>query len=203
MKTFEELRKEQYAWQVANFPEDKRTPALLLLGMQEEIGELSRAFLKAKQGIRGSEQYHLFSAIDALGDIGIYYMGYLNLIGDTDITQEVLDSCSCSEVRKKQLVSETLELGMSVIGLAAQVVGTELLYTLPEGNSEMTTAPKPELVEWKLVLCGFDTLSKYLTGNSWQELITETWDTIVSKRDWNKNKENGNVETGETVAADS
>src|SRR5690606_20382824 len=42
----------------------------------EEVGELSRARLKARQGIRGSAEYHVEKEMDALGDIIIYMCGY-------------------------------------------------------------------------------------------------------------------------------
>jgi NTP pyrophosphatase (non-canonical NTP hydrolase) len=47
-----------------------------LIGMQEELGELSHAFLKREQGIRGTVGEHNAAIRDALGDIVIYMLDF-------------------------------------------------------------------------------------------------------------------------------
>lgn len=47
-----------------------------LLGLAEEVGELSHAHLKQHQGIRGSSEEHERAAKDAIGDILVYAAGY-------------------------------------------------------------------------------------------------------------------------------
>jgi len=49
-----------------------------LLGVVEEVGELSHSHLKAEQQIRGTQQEHWDKKIDAIGDIVIFLCGYCN-----------------------------------------------------------------------------------------------------------------------------
>lgn len=70
MITLTRLQEEVYVWSHHNFP--KAEPGDPLLGMIEELGELAHAFLKAKQGIRGTPEKHHADMEDAIGDLLIY-----------------------------------------------------------------------------------------------------------------------------------
>ena len=61
-------------WQIKNFPGNENSwhP---LLGLQEELGELSHAYLKRAQGIRINEK-HDENIKDAVGDIFIYLLDF-------------------------------------------------------------------------------------------------------------------------------
>lgn len=52
-----------------------------LLGIVEEVGELSHAYLKMTQGIRGSKREHEQKLADAVGDILIYLAGFCEANG--------------------------------------------------------------------------------------------------------------------------
>ena len=69
-----ELQNEVGAWSRRNFPNNQ--PYHPLLGLQEEVGELAHAHLKAEQGIRGTDKEHHRAKIDAVGDILIYLCDY-------------------------------------------------------------------------------------------------------------------------------
>jgi len=68
-----ELQETLHHWRTRNFPGGDAIEQLL--GVQEEVGELSHAHLKELQGIRTNEN-HYEEAQDAVGDIVIYLMGY-------------------------------------------------------------------------------------------------------------------------------
>lgn len=68
--TFRYLQEAQKEWCNYNFP--NQTPHAALLGMMEELGELSHAVLKEQQGIRGTPEEHKAAKEDAIGDIVIY-----------------------------------------------------------------------------------------------------------------------------------
>ena len=68
------LQNEIETWQYRNFPNNK--PYHPLLGLSEEVGELSHAHLKMEQGIRSSSMY---DKEDAVGDIGVYLIAYCAL----------------------------------------------------------------------------------------------------------------------------
>lgn len=48
--------------------------------MQEELGEISHAFLKDHQEIRGNED-HYDAMIDGVGDLVVYLAGFCNSVG--------------------------------------------------------------------------------------------------------------------------
>lgn len=79
MLTLEQLQHDQRPWVSHNFP--GREPYYPLLGVQEEVGELSHAFLKMKQGIRGTEAEHHAAMIDAVGDIVIFLSDFCSANG--------------------------------------------------------------------------------------------------------------------------
>ncbi len=64
-------------WTNHNFPNAKRWEPLL--GMGEELGELDHAFLKAHQGIRGTQDEHYREMQDAIGDIVVYMCHFCSL----------------------------------------------------------------------------------------------------------------------------
>jgi len=68
------LQMEVEEWQKRNFFNKK--PHQPLLGIVEEVGELSHAHLKLEQGIRGTPQEHKLAKVDAVGDIVIYLCDY-------------------------------------------------------------------------------------------------------------------------------
>ncbi len=71
--TLRQLQEEQRPWVKHNFP--GRHPYYPLLGLMEELGELSHAHLKSLQGIRTSED-HDAAKIDAVADIVIFLADY-------------------------------------------------------------------------------------------------------------------------------
>ena len=68
-----ELQKEIHEWRKKNFPLGSDTQQLL--GVVEEVGELSHSHLKQLQQIRVNED-HWANIKDTVGDIVIFLMGY-------------------------------------------------------------------------------------------------------------------------------
>lgn len=64
------FQREQAEWSKRNFGKHEWVDPML--GVVEEVGELSHALLKQKQGIRGSHAEHEAEAQDAVGDIIVY-----------------------------------------------------------------------------------------------------------------------------------
>jgi NTP pyrophosphatase (non-canonical NTP hydrolase) len=60
------------------YPQKPHQP---LIGIQEELGELSHAHLKSEQGIRGTAEEHHEAKRDAIGDILVYIAGYCEANG--------------------------------------------------------------------------------------------------------------------------
>lgn len=74
-KTLKEIQSELKVWTEYNF--GKPEPEIPIFGMIEELGELSHAILKEKQGIRQSD--FLADKKDAIADLTIYVLNYCNL----------------------------------------------------------------------------------------------------------------------------
>jgi len=78
--TITQIQAEHARWLEHNFPD--QTPLDGFLGMVEEVGELSHALLKYKQGIRGhaaGEMNHYSEAVeDAMGDLFIFMCSFCN-----------------------------------------------------------------------------------------------------------------------------
>lgn len=73
------IQSENEEWATKNF--GPRVPILSLLGIVEEVGELSHSHLKRDQGIRGTKEEHDAAGKDSVGDIVIYLMDYCNGMG--------------------------------------------------------------------------------------------------------------------------
>jgi len=94
--TFEQLQAEVSVWTAHNFPD--RTRYRALLGIMEEIGELSHAHLKLEQMIRGSTTELRAEAKDAIGDIIVFIADYCTCNGYN--LQETIEEV-WSEVKKR------------------------------------------------------------------------------------------------------
>jgi len=85
VKQLSEIQTELRPWVKHNF--GVRPAWQPLLGLQEELGELSHAFLKREQGIRTSEDYVL-EIRDSAADLVIFLLDFCNAEG-IDLAHEV------------------------------------------------------------------------------------------------------------------
>jgi NTP pyrophosphatase (non-canonical NTP hydrolase) len=76
---FRDLQQQSAEWRGENFP--KYTGEEQLLGVMEEVGELTHAHRCAARGIRGSAEKHRIDKEDAVGDILVYLAGYCEAEG--------------------------------------------------------------------------------------------------------------------------
>lgn len=79
-----ELQRQHKPWSERNFPDD--TADQMLIGVMEELGELSHAFLKQAQKIRKGATEDGVKELqaqerDSVGDIVIYLCAYCDLRG--------------------------------------------------------------------------------------------------------------------------
>lgn len=93
---FKQIQREVKEWSKKNFGEGN--PHRALLGVVEEVGELSHAHLKMEQGIRGSNLELFKEKVDAVGDIVIYLADYCER---NDINFEFAVSAAWREVQKR------------------------------------------------------------------------------------------------------
>ena len=96
MKTIDCIQQEQYDWQLINFGHQRSHRALL--GMIEELGELSHARLKMEQKIRGTNSQHIESQKDSIGDFTIYTMGF----------------CSATELSLSNILCQNISMNIKI-----------------------------------------------------------------------------------------
>ena len=75
----EQLQIELHRWRQKNFPGVTATEQLL--GMMEELGELTHSLVKQERKIRGEYSFHERQMQDAIADLVIYTMGFCSCRG--------------------------------------------------------------------------------------------------------------------------
>ena len=165
-------------WASRNFPNAHAWEPLI--GMCEEVGELFHAHLKAHQGIRGSAAEHHAAKIDSVGDAMIYLAHYcalskLNLANRFDDCLQLNSEEQCGAVSHQ------------ILALRIQVAAGKMAddYCFPMLDSKS----KEKSINAFLIA-----LVKYCQSQEIElcHAVETTW-AQVSKRDWQKNKDNGNV----------
>lgn len=94
--TFSDLQAQHAIWSAYNFGPQPSIHSLL--GIMEELGELTHAHLKAAQGIRGTPEEHRAAKADAIGDLVVFLTDYCTR-ENFDLDQIVTDVWS--EVRRR------------------------------------------------------------------------------------------------------
>ena len=94
----QELQKEIKVWAELNFPDSE--DYLPLLGLQEELGELSHSFLKRHQQIKMFED-HDAKIIDAVGDIYIF-LAHFCIQQNINMENAVIDTWDKVRRRKRK-----------------------------------------------------------------------------------------------------
>ncbi len=97
MITLKQLQDEHRIWSRENFGVSPSYQPLL--GIMEEVGELSHAHLKSEQGIRGSQAEHYSAKIDAVGDIVIFLASYCT---ENNIDLETAVTSTWDDVKKRR-----------------------------------------------------------------------------------------------------
>lgn len=97
MPELKQIQTELDAWRVANF--GKPNAHHQLMGMVEEVGELSHALLKWEQGIRGYDEAKAKEEMrDAVGDIVIFAMGLCDVYGWS--MQDIIEETSAHVLKR-------------------------------------------------------------------------------------------------------
>lgn len=178
LRLLAEIQPEQGEWQRKNFPNADSGDAFA--GIVEEVGELSHAILKRSQGIRGKD--HLDKISDAIGDILIYGLAYLNKIGLN--LSDVLRVCATHNLRTYYGASKP-ERPTWYIGLIAAGSLPGLLECNDDGS------PNGYKVSFAFLqtVTYLDNVADYY-GLSICDCIIMAWNE-VKVRDWTKYPENG------------
>ena len=103
-KDLRELQEEIAEWARYNFPKEDVLDCML--GLSEEVGELSRSILKSRQGIRGTEAEHKAAAAEEVGDILIFLFEFCTKM-NLDLEKCLRDKWAKVRLRDWVAYSET------------------------------------------------------------------------------------------------
>ncbi|MEK6860561.1 MAG: hypothetical protein AABY07_01195 [Nanoarchaeota archaeon] len=92
-----------FEWQERNFPNTDATEQLL--GVMEEVGELTHAHLKGLQKIRHTPQEIREKKIDSVGDILVYLANYCSR---EDLVMEKCWDAAIEEIKKRDWINNPL-----------------------------------------------------------------------------------------------
>lgn len=152
-------------WTRKNFPEAGLPD--YILGVIEELGELTHSHLKSRHGIRGSQEELALAGQDAVGDLSIFLLSLIHArTRASSLRVEAAVECEAEEA--------LLHLSGAVGRLAELAVREG-----GAGRKEFEHAIS-ELLSWLLAYC-------HAQGWAHSELVIQTWEQ-VSQRDWNKHR---------------
>lgn len=184
MLNYIELQQEIYQWKVKNFGGKVKHGHQNMLGVIEEIGELSHSVLKKQQGIRLNEN-HDEKIEDAIGDIFIFLLNWLsekNIIIDMPLV--FYDDSVCN-------VDDEINV-MEVYMSAYELVHIQLSHETGKIKDNKLSKYETEqffrqsaktLIEKLIFFCGCNNLS-------FETVVLNTW-SQVKQRNWKENKING------------
>jgi NTP pyrophosphatase (non-canonical NTP hydrolase) len=159
------LLAERNEWVAHNFPNPHvPNPGESILGIMEEVGELSHAYLKSAQNIRGDRTQHEEDAKDAVADITIYLLGVMNIYG---------------------LPSDNL-----LVKLNTKDMFEALMY-LGKATGELcsSSADLPDEYAMEKIISACEEICKHMDWE-YETLVWSTW-WKVKQRDWAAYPETG------------
>lgn len=178
-------------WSVRNFgPFRPETTSDPLLGVLEEQGELSRALLKGKQGIRGTPKEHRAAEADALADMAIFLCDGVNRSGVRGF-----DECILALVEpRKDALGVVVSRTTSILHYAAVITRWLALVSFDNDCAEQHGPYMSDRrrVMFSRIMLSLLKLSHEL-GHNLPELMESVWAKIVSKRNWVENPDTGSV----------
>lgn len=167
-KTLSEIQAELKVWTEYNF--GKQESIIPIMGMIEELGELTHAHLKELQGIRKSD--FLADKKDAIADITIYLLNYFNCINE-DISQieDILTDANENDSNNNIILIITTQLGI----VSNNIVNTEISDINIQHLAFVLFCLKEyaENIDFNLLT-----------------IVNEVWET-VKLRDWKQYPNNG------------
>ena len=170
-KTLSEIQAELKVWTIYNFGQQESI--MPIMGMIEELGELTHAHLKELQGIRKSD--FLADKKDAIADITIYLLNYFNCVDkDVSLIENVINFENEGYNNDEIILNISHKLG---------VLSENQMYN------------KSKVVDTRYLSYILFSLKEY-AENIELDLLTivnETWET-VKLRDWKKYPLNGRTE---------
>lgn len=179
MLTLKTLQEQHEEWQEKNFGASPSWHALL--GIQEEVGELSDAHLECEYEIPTIEK------IDAIGDIIIYLTAYCNLEG-IDL-QQTVDELTKKEQHRAYTSTPSWRFLLAIQKGVGKLSHAHLKSAQGIRTNENHQAAKTDAIGNIIIHLSFYCA---LEGINLQQAIEQTW-AEVSQRNWKANQVNGKL----------
>lgn len=184
MNYIKKISEEHKIWTSKNFPDAELID--YILGIIEEVGELSHHVLKRKQNIRNNEN-HEEEIKDAVADICIFIIGYCNksFIDVNDVFEDAI--CKMyTDFNYKFLNRENELYALEISIITGQISKNifEKFYFKRFNRSSIID----EFKNLILTLTKFCVLNRF----SFDENLINVWNK-VKQRDWKANSNNGLV----------
>ena len=171
LDTVRRIMAEQKEWSFSNFgPTTADNVNDPLLGIIEELGELARAVLKKKQGIRGSAEAHDAAAFDAIGDMLIFTIDAANRTETPVDWERSLTHTGSLRAHTFTTCATAVVANCAALEYNCPVYVREFAF-----NSMLAATFR--LAE----LLGIDPL----------DAVIRTWSEVVAKRDWKASPDSG------------
>lgn len=176
------MQEDHKLWAFQNFGPDMKSNLIdPVIGVIEEVGEFAHAFLKKKQKIRGTAAEHDANMKDALCDIGIFLMHFSSKcsIQYADVllrAENHYESDAGMEVDIVRLTCAVKHLQVACLMASEEIVYPDVI--------------RDQIVTFMRQVYGISNI----IGFKLTDGILETWDKIVSKRNWKANQQLGTTE---------
>lgn len=182
---FGEVMTEHPDWEFKNF--GKQPPIKPMLGMQEELGELTHPVLKFSQGVRITSEAELKDRIrDAIGDTLVYLISYANKVNIHLI--QVMHDHERYIVRMMNDYglpdSDTIRKEKLDMPMWAGYCLGRLWIAQINGDMQM------KICSIAALLVTLDNIALEFLGENIGDCLKRAWDE-VKKRDWKYNPWNG------------
>jgi NTP pyrophosphatase (non-canonical NTP hydrolase) len=156
---WDKLIEERNAWIAHNFPGPDMPNTML--GVIEELGELTHSWLKRDQGIRGTTEQHNEDMKDAVGDLTVYLLGCMK-------HYEVKPDYECNYRVERDVPRLLFQLSDAVGSLAMR------------NSPQWYVSRICYLLSW---IC-------HIEGWDYDSIVKDTW-AGVRERDWIKYPDTG------------
>lgn len=165
-------------------------------GMMEELGEAARGVLKHIQGIRGFDVESVFEAHmkDSFADVMIYLCDFCFRRGAFfTFNRNQLSPTLTPNTPEELIATHALQCIATMMNHVTCEEGVATLQQ-PQRRPVYVNTAVAQVQIYNLVaqrMCTIMEMWAQFYGWNLEEITWAAWDSIVSKRDWKKNRESG------------
>jgi NTP pyrophosphatase (non-canonical NTP hydrolase) len=189
-----ELQEKVFDWFITNFGSSKSEDELIvqqMVGMIEELGELSHSMLKLEQNIRKDEE-HIVNLEDSIGDILVFALNLLSLldIKIEDVKRKIKEGPMIIQNNLLFCVNINLQLSLMFEFILEDYDKMNKLNCISCNEAtECTTAFNATIIDHMVIICEIlQSISiLYLKKDDIWKILEEVASNVLD-RDWNEHR---------------